>query len=103
MRALVARDLPLFERAAGRSDPRPGATPGAAEGTEEGGRSCPLRGLPATRERQKTPLALRHISLSRRTPGRQLASVDLSTEMSTSRTPGRTVCPVERSTGCSTW
>jgi len=49
MRALVARDLPLFERAAGRSDPRPGA----AEGTEEGGRSCPLCGLPATRERQK--------------------------------------------------
>ena len=43
----------LFERAAGRSDPRPGATPGAAEGTEEGGRSCPLCGLPATRERQK--------------------------------------------------
>jgi len=53
MRALVARDLPLFERAAGRSDPRPGATPGAAEGTDKGGRSCPLCGLPATRERQK--------------------------------------------------
>ena len=52
-RTIVARYVQLLERAAGRSDPRLGATPGAAEGTEEGGRSCPLCGLPATRERQK--------------------------------------------------
>ncbi len=49
---LAARAAGGFLSGLGPRDPRPGATPGAAEGTEEGGRSCPLCGLPATRERQ---------------------------------------------------
>jgi hypothetical protein len=91
------------------SVPRAGATP--APGPPPGLPKAPKRGVAPARSAdcprrasgRRTPLALRRISLSRRTPGRQLASVDLSTEMSTSRTPGRTVCPDERSTGCSTW
>lgn len=51
-RNCCARSTP-FERAAGQSDPRLGATPGAANALQEGGRSGPLCGLPATRERQK--------------------------------------------------
>ena len=42
-----------FRTKAGRSDPHPGVTPGVAEGAEEGGRSCPLRGLRRTDPRTK--------------------------------------------------
>ena len=42
-----------FRITAGRSDPRPGVTPGVAEGAEEGGRSCPLRGLSPTAGRAR--------------------------------------------------
>lgn len=51
---LDLRAQPLaFRIMAGRSDPRPGVTPGVAEGAEEGGRSCPLRGLSRTAGRAR--------------------------------------------------
>ena len=75
--------LRLIERAAGRSDPRPGATPGAPKAPKRGVAPARSADCPRRASGRKTPLAFRRISLRRRTPGRQLASLDLSTEMST--------------------
>ena len=51
---LILRAQPrTFRLTVSRSDPRPGVTPGVAEGTKEGGRSCPLRGLSPTAGRAR--------------------------------------------------
>jgi hypothetical protein len=96
-RSSATSSVPRQER------PHPGATPRVANAPEE--RGAPARSADYSRRTsgRKTPLALRHISLSRRTPGRQLPARSLSTEMSTARTPGRTVSTDDRSIDCSTW
>ena len=74
-----ARDLQILERAAGQSDPRPGVIAGAANASEGG---VALARLPLARHGQsaekKTPLALRRISLSRRTPNASEGGVALA-------------------------
>ena len=60
----IVRDRQVLERVRGQE-----RSAGPRQRRKRGGRSCPLCGLPATRERQENVAPVGRISLSRRTPG----------------------------------